>query len=257
MEHSTELSVLVYSCHKNSDMWPIFLHLYDRFWNESIYKLILLTDREESEEKIKGFDNVVVFDGTWYEMLNEGFNVANTPYVMLFMDDYLLCDYVKNDDIEKYISVVKQYNVANLRFCESEMIKPKIFKRNNEFSFYRPGSAYSLVTQPGIWDVSFLKKYMRPEWSAWDFERIGSLEVKDTTQPLLGTKEYVFPYIEGVRKGKWMREGENLCKRAGIKLDYDRRPKMSDFEMAWIYFKGGLFGMNPLFIQKMQNLFKK
>ncbi len=234
-------------------MWDIFSALFQRYWNDCNYKLILLTDKYESNTEVALFDEVVVLDSTWYEMLMAGVQKADTPYVMLFMDDYLLCDYVRNEDVEKYIKFVKLYKAANIRFHWSEMLKPKTFTKNHSFDFYKPGSAYSFSTQAGIWDVSFLKKYIKSEWTPWDFERKGSVDVRDNLQPLLGTKEYAFPYIEGVRKGKWMKQGYELCRRLGIHLDLEKRPVMTDFEMAWMYFKGGILSINPDFIQKMQN----
>lgn len=35
--------------------------------------------------------------------------LAETPYVMLWMDDYLLCDYVCNDDIQKQVERAKNF----------------------------------------------------------------------------------------------------------------------------------------------------
>ena len=46
------------------------------------------------------------------------------------------------------------------------------------------------------------------------------LEKKHSEQPLLAALDYTFPYVEGVRKGKWMIEGEKLCRRNGIKPEY-------------------------------------
>lgn len=254
---SKELSILIYSCKRNSDMWEIYLKLFKKYWNDCRYKLILLTDFIDKSVDTKDFDDIVELDSTWYEMLMAGLEKAATPYVMLFMDDYLLRDKVDNEDIEKYLSYAKKYNCANIRFQKSDMLKPGIYEEDNQFDFYKPGTAYSFSTQAGIWDVSFLKKNIRPEWSAWDFERIGSVEVKDFKQPLLGTREYDFPYIEGVRKGKWMRSGYELCKKEGIEIDEKKRPVMSGIEMWWIEFKGKILKMNPTMIQKIQNAIGK
>ena len=254
MKKSIQLSILIYSCKKNSDMWKIFLSLFNKYWNDCNYKLLLLTDHIDQNDMVNGFDEIVELDSTWYEMIMAGLKKAATPYVMLFMDDYLLCDEVNNDDIEKYISYAKKYNCANIRFQKSDILKPATYKKDKLFDYYEPGTAYSFSTQVGIWDVSFLKKNIRPEWSAWDFERIGSVEVKDFDYPLLGTKKYSFPYIEGVRKGKWMHSGYELCKKEGIAIDEKKRPVMSNYEMWWINFKGKILKINPTIIQKIFNI---
>ena len=74
---------------------------------------------------------------------------------------------------------------------------------------------------------------------------------------MLAPKNYTFPYEEGVRKGKWMVAGVNLCKRNGIDISVSGKPVMSSLEMAWIYFQGAILEINPNLIVKIQNWFVK
>lgn len=257
MEKSTELSILVYSCYKNSDMWSIFLTLFQKYWRDCAYRLILLTDKLGGRHEEYAFDDIVVCDSNWYDMLMAGIQRAGTKYVMLWMDDYLLCDYIWNQDIEYYLGMTKKFQAANMRLVESPTIPAETFSKDHRFHYYCPGTAYSFSTQVGIWSAEFLKKNIRPEWSAWDFERIGSIKVKDYEHPLLAPKDYTFPYEEGVRRGKWMDNGVRICNRNHIKIDFKKRKQMSQFEMAWIYFKGGILGLNPTLVVKIQNLLQR
>lgn len=251
---NTDMAILVYSCWKNSDMWGIFLRLFKKYWSSCMYKLILLTDQCKNAMLAEGFDEVVICDGKWHDMIVTGIRRAGTEYVMLCMDDYLLCDYVQNADIEYYIAKAKKYHAANIRLAESPTILPQNFAKDRELNYYLPGTAYSFSTQIGIWDTSFLLKYIKPEWSAWDFERKGSIEVRDIRHPLLAAKKYTFPYEEGLRRGKWMDNGIRVCRRNNIELDFNKRKPMSSFELAWIYFKGGILGLNPTLVVKIQNV---
>ena len=189
-------------------------------------------------------------------MIKKAMKVANTPYVMLWMDDYLLCDYIQNEDIQKQIERAKNWATANLRLVESPKCKG-IYQNNNKIGYYDRGEAYSLSTQVGIWDRKFLENLIDEEWSAWNFERIGSLSKKNLQQPILVSLDYVFPYEEGVRKGKWMIQGANLCRKNSIKLDYTKRPIMTNLEMAKIYFQGAILDWNPNLIVCVQNIIHK
>lgn len=248
---STELSIIVYSCWKNRDMWAVFSALFHKYWENCDYKVILVTDEYHDEGKCYVFDDVVVCDDIWAKMIKAAIKRADTKYVMLFMDDYLLCDYVSNQDIQKQIGRARKYNAANMRLVESPICKGK-YKGN--IGYYKCGEAYSVSTQIGIWDTDYLNKKICDKWSAWDFERIGSLEKKHNAQPLLAALDYTFPYVEGVRKGKWMIEGEKLCRRNGIKLDPSIRPVMTNYDMAKVYLKGAILDWNPTLILKLQNL---
>lgn len=257
MEKSSDLAILIYSCWKNSDMWIIFSTLLKKYWKNCRYKVILLTDECKDMSAAEGFDEVVELNASWHDMIMEGIKVADTQYVMLCMDDYLLCDYVNNEDIQYYIDIAKKYDVANIRLVESPTVPAKTYNKDNNFNYYEPGTAYSFSTQVGIWDVAFLRQHIKKDWTAWDFERKGSIMVKDYQHPLLAPKNYTFPYEEGVRRGKWMDNGVRVCKRNNICIDFSKRRQMSNFELAWIYFKGGILGINPTLVVKIQNILQR
>ena len=257
---SNDLSILVYSCKKNSDMWDIFLRLFRKYWEFCKYELVLVTDSLPDEYKktnVLHFDREIIFDGQWSEMILNALEVVNKPYVMLWMDDYLLCDYVNNNKIDELIQIAQKYSAANLRLMESPIIPCEVFDGVKNIGCYKPGTAYSISTQVGIWDSKFLNKYIKLNWSAWDFERLGSLEIKDNKHPFLVTLDYAFPYEEAVRRGKWMDNGVRLCKRNGIKIDSNKRKIMTNCDLTKIYFKGAILEINPTLVMKVQNFFNK
>lgn len=253
---SKNLSIIIYSCWKNRDMWKVFSILFKKYWKDCSYKVVLVTDEFHETNEDYVFDQVVEKNDTWGRMIKEAIKQAGTPYVMLWMDDYLLCDYISNDDIHMQIERMKKYNAANLRLIESPTCSGK-YQEQKEIGYYTRGEAYSLSTQVGIWDVEFLDKIINDNWSAWEFERIASLSKEYPEQPVLVSLDYVFPYEEGVRKGKWMVAGAKLCQRNGIKLDTAVRPIMSNKEMAKIYFQGAILDWNPTLIVKIQNFINR
>lgn len=249
-----DLAIIVYSCLRNADMWEIFDLLFKKYWHDCKYKLMLVTDANGSNTDDMFFDKVICKDGSWYEMISLAIHEADTRYVMLMMDDYLLCDVVDNSEIERAILDADKYNAANIRFEKSKLLLEKAdFEKDSNYEIYTPGRAYSLTTQVGIWRSDCLLEYMKPEWSAWDFERKGSLEIIDNLHPLLGTRNFQFPYVEGVRKGKWMKQGIDVCKKNNIILDFNRRKKLSFFGNQMIDLKTRIYNINPSLMLKLYN----
>lgn len=257
-----ELAIIVYSCERNSDMWIVFSILFRKYWAECPFEVILVTDsykgnaesgiyEDEAGETV--FSKIVVCDGDWSYMIKTAIDAVETPFVSLWMDDYLLCDYVQEHVLKKYIEIMRRYHAANVRLVSPVSWPESYVKKRKDVGIWKPGTAYSMSTQIGIWDVNFLKRNIKDGWSAWDFERKGSLEIKDKEHPVLVALDYVFPYEEGVRRGKWMDQGVRLCRRNNIDLDFERRKQMSSFEMAEIYFKGGILEINPTLVVKIQN----
>lgn len=254
---SNRLSIIIYSCWKNRDMWVIFSKLFQKYWKDCPYQVILVTDMYRETDRQYVFTKIVQIDDTWAKMIKKAIQEADTPYVSLWMDDYLLCDYVQNTDIERQLARAVRYHAANMRLIESPVCYGR-WPRCKNIGYYKRGTAYSFATQVGIWDSSFLMKTIKNEWSAWDFERIASLEKQGSNaedrQPILVALDYEFPYEEGVRKGKWMQQGAKLCRINGIKLDTRVRPVMTNIEMAKIYFQGAVLDWNATFVVKVQNL---
>ncbi|MBQ3671873.1 MAG: hypothetical protein II921_10445 [Treponema sp.] len=254
---SSELSILVYSCWKNRDMWDTFLPLFKKYWPDCAFQLVLLTDKLECDESRYAFDKIIALDGSWHEMITNALSECKTQFVMLFMDDYLFWGKMENEPIESFVSAMKTYDAANIRFTKSAFTKLVDFAPDARFKQVVPGSAYSLSTQIGIWNAEILRSYMNKEWSAWDFERIGSLEIKDFSHPILETVDFRIPYSEGVRKGKWLPDGIKVCEANGVKIDFARRPKMGFVDYFIVNAKTRILKLNPNLVQKMQNLLQK
>ncbi len=249
-----DLSIIVYSCWKNADMWRIFITLLKKYWPDCAYPVVLLTDQIKNAQTAEGFDDVVVLAGNWHDMLFAGLDRVKTEYVMLWMDDYLLCDYVRSQEIALLLEKAKKYHAANICLDKNNIFASmERFDQDGDFYRCKPGTAYAISTQPGIWDVCFLRKYIAPQWSVWDFERIGSLQIREEVQPILIVKHYCLPYEEGVRRGKWMDGGVKVCYRNRIDLDFRKRKRLNGFQMAWIYVKRGILECNPTLIVRIQN----
>ena len=251
-----DMTILVYSCWKNRDMWDYFSILFKKYWEDCDYKIILLTDKIECtvDEVINRyiFDEVLEKDDTWGRVIKAGIEKASTPYISLFMDDYLLCNHVDNEIIQVQIERAKKYHVANLRLVESPLCKG-MFEKDKGLGYYIWGYPYALSTQVGLWDSGFLMSIIKNEWSAWEFERLASLQVPEEDYPILVTMDYTFPYDECIHKGKWMERGWKLCKRNNLVIDESVRPIMTNKEMAIMYARGAIIDMNPEMILKMQN----
>lgn len=174
---------------------------------------------------------------------------------MLFMDDYFLKSQIDTSNIQKYIAICQKYNAGNLRLFSSTYCKTKDF--SPEVGQVVEGSAYSISTQAEIWNVDFLQNIIHENWSAWDFERLGSLCLVNLRQPILYTKNYTFPYVEAVRRGKWLDDGIKLCTRHGYKLDFYIRAKMSFGEKIIIFVKGTLLKLMPKTILKVQRFLQE
>ncbi len=246
-----DLAIIVYSCYKNRDMWGAFSFFYKKYCKDPICKIFLVTDKYEPNEEYV-FDEIVEIDDSWAKMIRTAIIKAGTPYVMLFMDDYFLDDFVEYNDLYRFVDDIKKHHAQNIRLRKTPF-KKSVFENDSKYYKIELGTAYCFSTQVGIWDSTFLINYLKDDMSAWEFERVGSMEANNQNILILESKEYEYPYIETVRKGKWMRVGVKHCKNNHYCLDYSVRQKTSLFEEVILYVKKVILIAFPNIVQKMQN----
>lgn len=254
VNEQNELSILVYSCYRNRDMWRYFSASVAKYWPDRIYRIVLVTDKYE-ESKDWSFDDVIQNDSDWSDMIANAVKETRSPFVMLFMDDYLLTERVDGRDIAHGIAVARSTDAMCVRLLgEDDGKLVGRYDGDDNLSYYPLKSPYCLSTHPCIWNSQYLYDYIHGKgWSAWDFERIGSMEYDDLNHPVVIIREYRFPYIEAVRNGKWLYVGVKWCKKNGIPIDYDSRPRFSIAGWCIIDFKGLLLRLFPNTIVKIQN----
>ncbi len=252
MNKNKDASILVYSCLKNKDMWHFFSVLFSKYYSECQYPVVLVTDHYESSDEYV-FDDVVECDAEWGTMIKTAILKCGSPYVFLFMDDYLIDNYVDASELTKVLSDIKTLHADNIRLFSSQISGTKEIVRVGDYKKITPRTAYCLSTHVGVWKSQFLLDLIDDNTSPWYFEHNYSMITFANPPLILESLEYHFPYVEAVRKGKWMRAGVDICKRNGIKIDFTIRKKLSMFDNTIIWAKGVLLRIAPNFVQNVQN----
>ncbi len=248
-----ELSIIVYSCYRNRDMWSAFSYFFKRYDIDNTCKIVLVTDKYDKNDNYI-FNDVVEVDSSWADMIKLAIKQADTPYVMLFMDDYLISDYIDKLFLETVVSDMKSYKAQNIRLKKSPFSRKSDFVLNENYYQVMLGSAYCFSTQVGVWDSSFLMDYLSDGMSAWEFERVGSMKCRDSDILILEHKFREYPYVEAVRKGKWMRCGVKHCEENGYDISCFVRKKTTMIEELEMQIKKIRLRMFPDVFQTIQNM---
>jgi len=219
-----EATVLVNSCDRYSDLWEPFARLWQRYWPDCPFEVVLLT---ESQVALEGaakqvFARVIAGGKTcWSKMMLAARSQIATPYVMMLCDDYLLESRVDTGKILARLKTMKAFNAANLRLIPNPPGGSRF--KDTDLLEYRKNTAYSIATQAGFWEKEFLFDLAAKVESIWEFERYGSFALQDETRPLLHTRSKEFPFVDAVHKGYWEKFGKALVEREGIYFDFSRR----------------------------------
>lgn len=224
--------VLVVSCDKYADLWEPFFELFQRFWPDCPFNVYLLSNRiSTGAPKV---NNLLVGDDiSWSDSLSKGLGQIKEEYVLLFLDDLFLHDYVNTKEILEVFNWILESKPNYVRMNPSQ--KPDK-PHNNLVGIVSKGTIYRTSTVLSVWKRDVLMSLLKPGESAWDFEVYGSVR-SDSYNAFYSTRENRFSVINGVIKAKWQRSAVKKLKPLGVDIDLSKRKKMTIKQTITLCFK--------------------
>lgn len=210
------LSMIVSSCDKFSDIWEAQIALLNRNWADRNMETILVTDKPTN----LNFKQVRIFSaGTkieFSERLKAALEEVTTEFVLITLDDYFLTQKIDSDKITNLTKIMESEDLDYIRIYS----KPKARKGNLKHykSLYRIDTSknYSVNLYPGIWRVSFLKRTFENSLSAWEYEvSLSKAAMKYNANCVVSTGDEL-PFLNGVIKGKFFRKARKYLEKNGL-----------------------------------------
>ena len=255
-EKHPDITVLVASCDKYSDVWEPFSALWRKYWPDCPYEVALATESPCDTRPELCFNRIIpcTREMNWGKFISTALKEIRTSHVILLCDDYFLCDRVDTGRIASLLESAEKNRIGYLPMIQAAEYRP-VFEPDPRLALYEKGQAYCIALQAGIWNLEFLKFLVGQYFpSIWAFERKGSFKAAESDFVLAGTRQSAFPFEDCVHKGRWEPVGVRLCERNGIKLDFDRRGRLSEWQQAKKHLKGAILNLNPTLVVKLQNL---
>jgi len=219
-----------------TDLWKIFFKLFYRFWPDCPFKVYFFSNHVENKDisylpKVK---NILIKDAlSWSELLKRGLNFVDEKYVLLFLDDYFLVNFVNTNKILEIISWLLRENANYLRMIPTS--KPDK-SYNKLVGIVSKGTIYRTSISLPVWNKKVLFDLLKIGESAWEFEIYGTIR-SDNYDKFFSTWEKCFSLINGVVKGKWQRNAVKKINSLGIEIDLNVRDMMTFQETIINYLK--------------------
>jgi hypothetical protein len=222
-------AVLVISCDNYSDMWNPFFQLFWKRWPDCPYPVFLGTNHK-SVHLDRVVSNPIGTDRTWTENLHLMLDTIDSSRVLVFLEDFLMIREVDTDSIDRVVKLAEQNDVGCLRLNPV----PPPTRRLPGFpgiGEIQRGDDWRVSTQVAVWDVELLRSLAWPGLSAWEFETIGSLASDAMPDKFWSVYKPLIDYRNGVVLGRWMPEGLEICREAGVEVDLQSRRTVTEAEI--------------------------
>jgi len=199
------LTTIVGTCDSYLDLIPNFSILYERYFQPNVETLII---SETQILDIPKYKFITPGKKPWGERILNGLYETKTEYVFFVLDDYYLSQLLTNEYIEYLIKFMDVYSVNKISLTPvPDFANHKYLESINTMHKLSPSSPCLTSIQPAIWRKPELLKFLRPEYSPWDFEITGDIIAKDNVENYFVAKLDEPIYFNMVRQGKVLSPG--------------------------------------------------
>jgi hypothetical protein len=210
------LVVLVNSCDKYADIWPVFFQLFFKYWPDCPYPVFL-----GSNEKVYDDPRVTTLcagpDKSWADTTRAMVAKVPATNILWFLDDFFLYGKVSNSEIADYYDrfVKLQGNYLRMqRDGGSKLLKRDV---DNKLLEIFPGDDYRASLGIAFWRRSTLLDLLKAGESPWEMESCGSRR-SDQLNGFYAVREDAFQRKNGLERGKWLREHLPFYASEGITI---------------------------------------
>lgn len=201
-----DLSVIISTCDKFSDLWDANIQLLNQNWADRNIETFLVTDKPTN----RAFENVTVVaagEGTEItERLKAVLPLIKTKYILFTLDDYFLTQPINNKEIIDDLNVMQKHSLDFLRI----FVMSKKHLRNRKaveierdiYLLDNYAGDYIVTLYAGIWRKDFMEKTLTDTLNAWQYEVSLTRKARELNARCADSRRGEFPILDVIRKGK-------------------------------------------------------
>lgn len=254
-----EVAIFVDSFDGYSDIWPIFVKIFEKYWPNCTIPIYLVSN--EKEFNYKNLINIKTGkEKNWFDRTIKALKEINEEYIIFFLEDYFISKRINEKVIFDIIKYMKDNDIFYYQ------LSPKDECRNEKKCVIQVLTTheFSISLQLVIWNKENLLSMLQDIYcnnnvtTAWDFENYFVLKYKNVEcNEIFGAKydtRDILGYKNGVLQGKWLRSTLNFYKKRGIIINTGDR-KITSIRETLYYNLKKFFSTK--FNYRTKNIFKK
>ena len=224
-----QIALVIPSCDGYADVWTPLLEALQRFWPDNGFNKYLVTNH-----LTPSFPGVQILavgnDVSWSDNLMLALDWISEDYVLLNIDDLILCGPVNHAAVMSAISRLTSAGGNYMRLNPT----PAGHAEDGDLGVVSPGDIYRASTVFSLWRKDVLRSVLHPGESAWDFEIHGSARTDDFDD-WFASKHFLLSYVNLVIKGKIDPRALAILERQGITYQSTRRLlSRSELARRWL-----------------------
>jgi hypothetical protein len=220
----SQLSILILSCDRYSDLWPVFFKLFEKYWPDCPYPVYLGTNEKQFYRPNINLLRIGVDEG-WALGAKRMLEFIQSDYVLIILEDFFFFRTVDTQQVTMLFKALVGLNGAYLRLRPFPSPDSKTFHPN--IGLIEHGAPYRVALQAAIWKKDVFLHLLTPGENPWQMELRGTVRSEQMTESFYSVWQPVFYYHAGVTKGEWTTSALRQLRQEGILPDLTARPLMT------------------------------
>lgn len=215
-------AILVLSCDKYADVWPMFLRQFRLHFPYSQYPIYL------GSNKISCDDPGVIpilsgEDLNWSTSFKRILEQIEESKIFVILEDLFLTTDVDDSLFQACLSHLHTNNALHIKYWS---IPIGLRLSENQLIGIYPKQAPYRATVCGFWDRAYLMSLLLDGESPWDFEILGSYRTS-YLEGFYALSRPLCEYRNMIEKGFWLPDSVNWARGEKISLKIHMRPLLS------------------------------
>ena len=175
MKRTNDFCVLISSCDDYSNLWNNLSYCMNKHFKADA-KIYLLTESKKHPQ----FNTINIPDERWGYRVREALKLIEEKIIFWILEDYFININLSNQFFSQIISDFKTFQMDRLQLTPYDEKRdlytsdPQLDLLNRDYHKISPDSSYSICMQPSLWDKKFILNNLKPNYTPWQFEILGS-----------------------------------------------------------------------------------
>lgn len=220
------ISILVNSCDKYSDVWDIFFYLFFKYWEDCPWPIYLGSNFKQYQHP-RVININVGKDISWADSTKKMLEKIPSGNILFFLDDFFIFWKVDTKKVKDIYETFIKLDANYLRL-RNKPLSNVVVSQFPDIVELPKNMNYRLSLDIAFWKKNIFLELLKEGENPWQMEIEGSKRSAKYDK-FYATKDWVIERRNGLEAGKWLRYNLELLKKEGLNIP-EGHPVMTKYE---------------------------
>lgn len=217
-DNMSDFAILILSCDKYKDLWPVTLKQFHNHFKQCPYKIYFGSNAHRCDDP-----SVIPLlsgeDKDWSSSYLAILKQIPEKKLFVLLEDLIVVSTIDPSRFSACVEFLVQQNANHIKYWP--IPDPHRTLSNSEFQVLERGKPYR-TSVCGFWDREYIQQLLIPGENPWNFEVLGSYRTS-YSDGFYQLATPLFEFLNLIEKGFWIPASLEKARQLGIEIDTNPR----------------------------------